>query len=31
MGRHGTGPVIGVDAMGGDLAAHVVSQGALEG
>src|SRR6188474_3029313 len=30
MGRHGTGPVIGVDAMGGDLAPRVVIQGALE-
>jgi phosphate acyltransferase len=30
MGRQGTGPVIGVDAMGGDLAPRVVIQGALE-
>ncbi|HET9941411.1 MAG TPA: phosphate acyltransferase PlsX [Candidatus Eisenbacteria bacterium] len=30
MGRQGTGPVIGVDAMGGDFAPRVVIQGALE-
>jgi len=30
MGQRGKGPVIGVDAMGGDLAPQVVIQGALE-